>query len=239
MRASWGGRSCGSTGLHATTLLLFVFETPNRVWFGVFVSTGLAGGSVVISKTNARVRAYSILRGPLRGPMQRSPARPAIIPRLLPCPTFRMLYSSTGIYMRVFVTSSQASLLLAIFGLFQPYPTMADPILAGCLFLCHPRTSARMRLVIPVGMAALVPSLLLPTMRHLWLQAGTGNANFYYFQTVALNVLLAVFVLQFAAALVKRRKALALAFERRRKAGDGEAEAGGGAGVDEKSDKFT
>ena len=121
----------------------------------------------------------------------------------------------------------QASLLLAIFGLFQPYPTMADPILAGCLFLCHPRTSARMRLVIPVGMAALVPSLLLPTMRHLWLQAGTGNANFYYFQTVALNVLLAVFVLQFAAALVKRRKALAVAFERRRKAAAGESEAGG------------
>eukprot|EP00903_Cladosiphon_okamuranus_P007052 g6855.t1 len=122
-----------------------------------------------------------------------------------------------------------ASLLLAIFGLFQPYPTMADPILAGCLFLCHPRTSARMRLVIPVGMAALVPSLLLPTMRHLWLQAGTGNANFYYFQTVALNVLLAVFVLQFAAALVKRRKALAVAFERRRKAWAGEAEAGAAA----------
>lgn len=134
-----------------------------------------------------------------------------------------------------FVTSWQASLLLAIFGLFQPYPTMADPMLAGCLFLCHPRTSARMRLVIPVGMAALVPSLLLPTMRHLWLQAGTGNANFYYFQTVALNVLLAVFVLQFAAALVKRRKALAVAFERRRKAGTtGEADAGDGANETER-----
>lgn len=122
----------------------------------------------------------------------------------------------------------QTSLLLAIFGLFQPYPTMADPVLAGCLFLCYPRTSARMRLVIPVGMAALVPALLLPTMRHLWLQAGTGNANFYYFQTVALNVLLAVFVLQFAAALVKRRKALTVAFQKRRrsKTGDGDGEDG-------------
>ncbi|CAM9557697.1 unnamed protein product [Hapterophycus canaliculatus] len=119
-----------------------------------------------------------------------------------------------------------ASLLLAIFGLFQPYPTLAEPILAGCLFLCHPRTSARMRLVIPVGMVALVPSLLLPTMRHLWLQAGTGNANFYYFQTVVLNVLLAVFVLQFAAALVKRRKALRVAFQKRRKA-EAAAVAGG------------
>lgn len=122
----------------------------------------------------------------------------------------------------------KASLLLAIFGLFQPYPTLADPMLAGCLFLCHPRTSARMRLVIPVGMAALVPSLLLPTMRHLWLQAGTGNANFYYFQTVALNVLLAVFVLQFVAALVKRRKALTVAFQKRRRAGAGELESRGG-----------
>lgn len=110
----------------------------------------------------------------------------------------------------------QAALLLSIFGLFQPYPTLGDPVLAACLFLCYPRTSARMRLVIPVGMVALVPSFLLPTMRHLWLQAGTGNANFYYFQTVVLNVLLCVFVLQFAAALVKRRKALAVAFEKRR-----------------------
>lgn len=118
--------------------------------------------------------------------------------------------------------SWQTSLLVAIFGLFQPYPTMADPVLAGCLFLCYPRTSARMRLVIPVGMAALVPALLLPTMRHLWLQAGTGNANFYYFQTVALNVLLAVFVLQFAAALVKRRKALTVAFKKRTRAKTGD-----------------
>lgn len=123
----------------------------------------------------------------------------------------------------------QAVLLLAIFGLFQPYPTLAEPMLAGCLFLCHPRTSARMRLVIPVGLVALIPSLLLPTMRHVWLQAGTGNANFYYFQTVVLNVLLSVFVLQFAAALVKRRKAVAVAFEKRRKAQGGKA---GGDAVD-------
>lgn len=131
----------------------------------------------------------------------------------------------------------QASLLLAIFGLFHPYPTLADPMLAGCLFLCHPRTSARMRLVIPVGMIALIPALLLPTMRHVWLQAGTGNANFYYFQTVILNVLLCVFVLQFAAALVKRRKALRDAFERRRKSealgeqGGDECRGGVGGGV--------
>lgn len=121
----------------------------------------------------------------------------------------------------------QTALLLAIFGLFHPYPTLADPMLAGCLFLCFPRTSARMRLVIPVGMIALIPALLLPTMRHVWLQAGTGNANFYYFQTVILNVLLCVFVLQFAAALVKRRKALRNAFERRRKSVALEGRGGG------------
>lgn len=131
-------------------------------------------------------------------------------------------------------TPLQAVLLLAIFGVFQPYPTLADPMLAGCLFLCHPRTSARMRIVIPVCMVALVPSFLLPTMRHLWLQAGTGNANFYYFQTVVLNVLLSVFVLQFVAALVKRRKALAVAFTKRRKSSAAAtlASGAGGSGVD-------
>lgn len=138
-------------------------------------------------------------------------------PQLHPLPTL-ILSQPSNACCSSRCSAWQAALLLAIFGLFQPYPTLADPMLAACLFLCHPRTSARMRLVIPVGMVALVPSLLLPTMRHLWLQAGTGNANFYYFQTVVLNVLLAVFILQFAAALVKRRKALRVAFEKRRKA---------------------
>lgn len=72
-----------------------------------------------------------------------------------------------------------------------------------------------MRLMIPLGLIAMVPMLLLPTMRHVWLQAGTGNANFYYFQTVILNVILSIFVLQFLAALVKRRKALAVALRKR------------------------
>lgn len=125
----------------------------------------------------------------------------------------------------------QVSLLLAIFGLFHSCPTLVDPIIAGCLFLCHPRTAKRMRLVIPLGLVALVPSILLPTMRHVWLQAGTGNANFYYFQTVALNVLLSVFVLQFVAALVKRRKALAVALRKRRGASLLAREARGGKGT--------
>ncbi|CAN0356895.1 unnamed protein product, partial [Ascophyllum nodosum] len=121
-----------------------------------------------------------------------------------------------------------AALMLAIFGLFHPYPSLADPFIAGCLFLCYPRTSARMRLVIPVLMVGLVPSFLLPIMRHVWLQAGTGNANFYYFQTIILNLMWSMFVLQFAAALVKRRKALAMAFVKRRKAAEVEASAGKG-----------
>ena len=65
-------------------------------------------------------------------------------------------------------------------------------------------------------------------MRHVWLQAGTGNANFYYFQTIILNLMWSMFVLQFAAALVKRRKALAMAFVKRRKAAEVEASAGKG-----------
>lgn len=113
--------------------------------------------------------------------------------------------------------SQQAHWLLAIFGLLQPHPTVADMALTGCLFLCHPQTASRMRLVTPIVLIGFVPGLLLPTMRHLWLQAGTGNANFYYFQTVILNVLMCVFVLQFGAASVKRRKALSMAFVRRRK----------------------
>ncbi|CAM9412691.1 unnamed protein product [Choristocarpus tenellus] len=111
-----------------------------------------------------------------------------------------------------------AHLLLAIFGIFQTYPTLGDVMLSACLFMCHPRTAARMRLVAPLAFMGVIPTLLMPTMRHLWLRAGTGNANFYYFQTVIFNVLQCVFVLQFGAAAVKRRKALSTAMARKGKA---------------------
>lgn len=37
-----------------------------------------------------------------------------------------------------------------------------------------------MKLVLLVGLC--VPSVLLPVMHHLWLTAGSGNANYVYFQ---------------------------------------------------------
>ncbi|CAM9574960.1 unnamed protein product, partial [Discosporangium mesarthrocarpum] len=120
-----------------------------------------------------------------------------------------------------------AHLLLAVFGIFQTYPTFGDLMLSACLFMCHPNTTSRMRLVVPLALIGTVPCILLPAMRHVWLRAGTGNANFYYFQTVIFNVLHSVFVLQFMAAAVKRRKALANALARRERERTG-AKGGGG-----------
>ncbi|KAG5191409.1 GPI transamidase subunit PIG-U [Tribonema minus] len=100
---------------------------------------------------------------------------------------------------------------LAAAALFGAPPTLGAPCLVACLMLPHACTLARVR-----GGAALVvlggaPLALLPVVARAWLRAGTGNANYLYFQALAANAAAAVGVLQFVAATVRRRKALVMA----------------------------
>ncbi|CAM9642050.1 unnamed protein product, partial [Phaeothamnion confervicola] len=88
-------------------------------------------------------------------------------------------------------------------------PTVANPGVAACLFLMHPRSLARTRGEEAAIVALGFPFALMPAMRYLWLQAGSGNANFYYFQSLGFGVLHMAAVLQFVAGTAWRRKALA------------------------------
>ena len=78
-----------------------------------------------------------------------------------------------------------------------------------------------------IGFGIFVPITMLPVMLHLWLRAGTGNANYFYFQGLAYNVFMALGVLQFIAGAERRRKALAIEASKQQK----------GLAVDEKRKK--
>lgn len=81
----------------------------------------------------------------------------------------------------------------------------------GCLLLCSPRTLARMRIKL---LYVVLPSLLVPiliyikTCYFLWLQLGSGEATYSYFQCLAYNVLVTVLLSEYISASLQRNKAL-------------------------------
>jgi phosphatidylinositol glycan class U len=95
--------------------------------------------------------------------------------------------------------------------LFRSAPSLVDFVFMLCLVISHPRIVARMRMLTFIGVGIWIPLLMLPVMIHVWLNAGTGNANYLYFQSLAYQVFLTLVVLQFAGGMMRRRKALATA----------------------------
>ena len=76
--------------------------------------------------------------------------------------------------------------------------------------LFSPRSLARLRfapsLIAFCGL--IVPVSLYMVDYWLWLETGTGEANFVYFQCLAYNVFVAMLFLQFLSATLRRDKAL-------------------------------
>jgi len=58
--------------------------------------------------------------------------------------------------------------------------------------------------------AIIVPASLVVMFHWLWLETGTGNANYIFFQCLAYNVFLSIITLDYISATVKRDKALRL-----------------------------
>ncbi|KAJ7288155.1 GPI transamidase subunit PIG-U [Mycena rebaudengoi] len=77
-----------------------------------------------------------------------------------------------------------AFLLLGILGTFKSYPTMADPGLFFSMFAVFPEIYPYLRYPIVTTLLHLHASLLMPLFHHLWLNQGTGNANFFYASTL-------------------------------------------------------
>ncbi|KAJ8605319.1 hypothetical protein CTAYLR_002353 [Chrysophaeum taylorii] len=74
---------------------------------------------------------------------------------------------------------------LAIAGIFKPNPTFSDSALNVALAVAHWGGQRKLdRWTVLAAMIAGLPLATCRVARHLWLVAGTGNANHVYFQTV-------------------------------------------------------
>jgi len=95
--------------------------------------------------------------------------------------------------------------------LFKPVQTLHDAALGLTLVAMAPRTVSRMGNASLVSLFAIVvPATLVVMFYWLWLETGTGNANYMFFQCLAYNVFLSIITLDFISATVKRDKALRL-----------------------------
>lgn len=100
-----------------------------------------------------------------------------------------------------------------VYTIFQTvHPTVTDLAICFALMLQSPRSLARMS-VIPslIALCSLpVPLILYCLDWHMWLQSGTGNANFIYFQCLAYHAFEAMLFIEFCGATVRRHTALQL-----------------------------
>ncbi|BFZ53081.1 hypothetical protein PYCC9005_000104 [Savitreella phatthalungensis] len=75
-----------------------------------------------------------------------------------------------------------ATTLLGLLAVFKPYPTLADTHLYWSLLLLWWRSTirGRLRYSFILGCGIAFCALFGPAFYHLWIVAGTGNANFFY-----------------------------------------------------------
>ncbi|KAK4100755.1 PIG-U-domain-containing protein [Parathielavia hyrcaniae] len=72
------------------------------------------------------------------------------------------------------------TLLMGIFGIFKPYPSISDTSLFLALVPLYRHVFPLMRYTFVIAAVILYASFLGPAFYHLWIYAGSGNANFFY-----------------------------------------------------------
>lgn len=72
------------------------------------------------------------------------------------------------------------AILLGIFSIFKPYPSIADASLFLGMLPLFRHVFPLMRYTFVAGAAILYATFLGPAFYHLWIYAGSGNANFFY-----------------------------------------------------------
>jgi phosphatidylinositol glycan class U len=79
-------------------------------------------------------------------------------------------------------------LLQGIIATFKPYPTLSDPGLFVSTISIFPETFTYLRHPLPTVLLHFHSALLLPMFNHLWLNQGSGNANFFYASTLVFGL---------------------------------------------------
>jgi phosphatidylinositol glycan class U len=86
------------------------------------------------------------------------------------------------------------TILLGIFAIFKPYPSVSDVSLFLGLLPLYRHVFPLMRYTFLASSAILYTSLLGPAFYYLWIYAGSGNANFFYAITLVWSLGLSVLV---------------------------------------------
>nr|KMM68538.1 cell division cycle protein 91 [Coccidioides posadasii RMSCC 3488] len=84
--------------------------------------------------------------------------------------------------------------LFGIFAIFKPYPSISDVSIYFAFLPLYRHTFPLMRYTFFAVSALLYASLLGPIFHHLWIYAGSGNANFFYAITLVWSLGLSIVV---------------------------------------------
>ena len=86
------------------------------------------------------------------------------------------------------------AILLGIFSIFKPYPSIADATLFLSMIPLFRHIFPLMRYSFLTGSTILYSLFLGPAFYHLWIYAGSGNANFFYAITLVWSLGLSLLV---------------------------------------------
>lgn len=95
------------------------------------------------------------------------------------------------------------TLLLGIFAIFKPYPSIADASLFFGLVPCFRHIFPLLRYSFLTSSVVLYSTFLGPAFYHLWIYAGSGNANFFYAITLVWSLGLSLLVSDLAFAVLR------------------------------------
>ncbi|KAH8703295.1 putative GPI transamidase component PIG-U [Talaromyces proteolyticus] len=93
--------------------------------------------------------------------------------------------------------------LVGIFAIFKPYPSIADVSLYFGLLPLYRHLSPLTRYTFFAAAALLYATLLGPAFYHLWIYAGSGNANFFYAITLVWSLGLTILVADYIFAALR------------------------------------
>jgi len=95
------------------------------------------------------------------------------------------------------------TLLLGIFAIFKPYPSISDTSLFLAMVPLYRHVFPLMRYTFVVGAVIMYATFLGPAFYHLWIYAGSGNANFFYAITLVWGLGLSLLVCDLTFAVLR------------------------------------
>ncbi|KAH8906019.1 PIG-U-domain-containing protein [Coniochaeta sp. PMI_546] len=95
------------------------------------------------------------------------------------------------------------TLLLGVFAIFKPYPSIADMSLFLAMVPLYRHVFPLMRYTFVVAAVVMYATFLGPAFYHLWIYAGSGNANFFYAITLVWGLGLSLLVCDLTFAILR------------------------------------